>query len=120
MEREFSVVVDLDERFDYAGADRNLGLLYRDAPSIGSIGNRAKAKQHMTKAVELAPDYPENRLNLTETYLKWGQRDTARQELEKLQASRSDARAKFSGPEWASSWADWDHRLEEAKRRLKH
>ena len=44
MEREFTTTRELDEHFDYAGADRNLGLLYRDAPSIGSIGNRSKAR----------------------------------------------------------------------------
>src|SRR5204863_9133981 len=74
MEREFSIVRDLDEEFDQAGADRNLGLLYRDAPAIGSIGSRGKARQHLEHAVKLAPPSPENRLNLIETYLKWGER----------------------------------------------
>jgi tetratricopeptide (TPR) repeat protein len=119
MEREFSSVRERDEHLDYAGADRNLGLLYRDAPSLGSIGDRTKAKQHLVRAVELAPDYPENRLNLIETYLKWGQRDAARPELERLEDLWPKARAKLSGPEWASSWADWDRRFNELRQRLK-
>src|SRR5213594_382426 len=32
MEREFMAVRTLDAKFDYAGADRNLGLLYFEAP----------------------------------------------------------------------------------------
>ena len=42
MEREFSAARELDESFDNAGPDRNLGLLYRDAPGLVSIGSRAR------------------------------------------------------------------------------
>src|SRR5260370_20620318 len=72
MEHEFTIARDLDEHFDHAGPDRNLGLLYRDAPALGSIGSRTKARQHLQRAVQLAPDFPENRLNLIEADLKWG------------------------------------------------
>ena len=72
MQREFTRARDLDEHFDWAGPDRNLGLLYRDAPAFASIGSRSKAREHLMRAVELAPRYPENRLNLVETYLQLG------------------------------------------------
>src|SRR5882672_5305593 len=85
MEREFSSARSLDEHFDNAGPDRNLGLLYLDAPSIGSIGSRRKARQHLQRAAELAPQYPENRLNLIEAYLKWGDRADGRRELKALE-----------------------------------
>jgi hypothetical protein len=62
MEREFQAALILDATFDYAGPDRNLGLLYREAPIIASIGSRSKARQHLQKAGELAPEFPENRL----------------------------------------------------------
>ena len=81
MEREFSRARELDEQLDYAGPDRNLGLLYRDAPAIGSVGSRTRAREHLKRAVELAPQYPENRLNLIEAYLKWGERTGAYREL---------------------------------------
>ena len=64
MEADFTRARELDERYDWAGPDRNLGLLYRDAPAIGSVGSRSKARRHLKRAVELAPQYPENRLNL--------------------------------------------------------
>ena len=35
MQREFARARDLEEQFDWAGPDRNLGLLYRDAPAFG-------------------------------------------------------------------------------------
>src|SRR5205085_8577123 len=70
MEREFKAARELDETLDQAGSDRNLGLLYRDAPALGSIGSRSRAKQHLERAVELTPDYPENRLDLIEAFLK--------------------------------------------------
>jgi tetratricopeptide (TPR) repeat protein len=118
MEREFLVTLDLDEKFDQAGADRNLGLLYRDAPSFGSIGSRPKARQHLEHAVKVAPDSPENRLNLIETYLKWGERPSAQRELKSLDELWPKARAIFSDKIWGSSWLDWEDRLKKLKEKL--
>lgn len=118
MEREWNRARELDEKFDHAGPDRSLGLLYRDAPSFISIGSRTKAREHLLRAVQLAPDFPENCLDLIETYLKWGNRNEARTELKTLEARLPAARAKFSGPEWAASWADWDQRLDAARQKL--
>src|SRR5947209_1537672 len=75
MEHEFKLARELDEKLDYAGPDRNLGLLYRDAPAWVSVGSRSHATKHLLRAAELAPDYPENRLNLVESYIKWSDRN---------------------------------------------
>jgi len=107
-----------DEHFDFAGADRSLGLLYRDAPTIVSVGSRSKAKQHLRRAIELAPEYPENRLDLIESYLKWGDRTEARRELTALEGIWPQAQAKLAGPEWASSWVDWQNQLDLFKRKI--
>src|SRR5204863_6138936 len=73
MEKEFSRAAELDSHFDYAGPDRNLGSLYLDAPGWPtSIGNHSKARQHLMRAVQLAPDYPDNHLCLLEGYIKLG------------------------------------------------
>ena len=119
MEREFTTARELDEKFDQAGPDRNLGLLYRDAPSFGSIGDRAKARQHLKRAVTLAPDYPENRLNLIESELKWGERDMALQNFRALEKGIPGARTNLTGVAWAPSWADWDQRLKTVKNKLR-
>ena len=118
MEREFSIVRDLDHKFDYAGADRGLGLLYRDAPPIASIGSRSKARHHLQCAKELAPEYPENGLNLIEAYLKWSDRNGARRELKALEESWDGARKTFAGEKWAMSWIDWEKRLKQVKKKI--
>jgi tetratricopeptide (TPR) repeat protein len=118
MQSEFTRAHDLDEQFDWAGPDRNLGLLYRDAPAFGSIGSRSKARDHLRRAVELAPRYPENGLNMTETYLQWGEPNNAQKELAALEAVWPSARTNFVGAAWAASWADWEPRLQKLKKKI--
>jgi hypothetical protein len=118
MQRAFTRAHDLEEQLDWAGPDRNLGLLYRDAPALGSIGSRSKAREHLTRAAELAPGYPENRLNLVETYLSWGEPNSAQRELAALQAAWPGARTNFVSAAWAASWADWEPRLKKLKKKI--
>jgi tetratricopeptide (TPR) repeat protein len=108
----------LDPRFDYAGSDRNLGLLYRDAPVIGSVGDRRQSRLHLERAVRLEPDYPDNRLTLAESYVKWGDHQSARRELAELDKLWPKARTQFAGEEWALSWVDWDKRLKQVREKL--
>jgi hypothetical protein len=116
MEREFAAARQLDEQFDYAGPDRNLGLLYSEAPGWPtSIGSRSKARQHLQRAAALAPDYPENRLNLIEALLKWSDRPAAQREMKSLEDSWPRARTNFTGEAWTTSWADWNARLKQAR-----
>lgn len=118
MEREFTRAIELDANFDYAGAERSLGLLYRDAPAFASIGSKSKARIHLQRSVELAPKYPDNRLNLIESELKWNDRKGARHDLKLLEDSWAAAKAEFSGSEWAASWQDWETRLDKIKKTL--
>jgi hypothetical protein len=118
MEKEFTLASSLDEHLDFAGPDRNLGLLYRDAPSFGSIGSRSKARKHLTRATELAPDYPENRLSLVESDVQWSDLNSARRELKLLEDVLPKARTNLVGDDWASSWADWTPRFDEAKKKI--
>jgi tetratricopeptide (TPR) repeat protein len=119
MEAAFKTAGTLDERFDFAGPDRNLGLLYLEAPGWPtSIGSRSKARHHLRRAVELSPQYPENRLNLVEACLKWGDRSGARRGLKALEEIWSVAQANFSGETWSVAWRDWEQRLQRCRRRL--
>jgi tetratricopeptide (TPR) repeat protein len=118
MEREFLTAVSLDSRFDFAGPPRNLGLLYREAPSFGSIGSRSKARDWLERAVQLAPDYPENRLNLIESYLQWNDSVRAKLELNALDALWSKVQTNFPGEKWEQSRADWSARREAARKEL--
>ena len=108
MRDEYETARRLDERIDYAGPDRYLGMLYRDAPSIISIGDRGRAQQHLEHAVARAPEYPDNHLALIESYLKWGERGNARRQLAAFAATRAASRTALAGPAWASHWVEWD------------
>ncbi len=119
MEIEFKEAVDLDPRFDNAGPVRDLGLLYRDAPGWPvSIGNPSKARSFLRQSIRLAPDYPENRLHVIESYLKWNDSDTARRELRMLDMIWPAARTNLTGEKWEQSWDDWSSRRDAARKKL--
>jgi len=111
IEREFKTAADLDVNYDFAGPARCLGLLYRDAPSWPlSIGSKHKAHEWLDRAAALAPDFPENQLNLAETAVRWHQAPEAEAALKKLAAIWSPMQKKLTGEAWESSWADWSAR----------
>jgi tetratricopeptide (TPR) repeat protein len=119
METEFTRALELDPHLDYAGPDRNLGMLYLEAPGWPtSIGNHSKARQHLMRAVQIAPEYPENHLDLLEGYLKFGDDNGAQLEAQRIFAMLPQAREKFTGEQWASSWADWNTRWHEFESKL--
>jgi len=119
IEREFKTAAALDGNFDYAGPERCLGLLYRDAPIWPfSIGSRRKAREWLDRAAKLAPDYPENRLNLAESRLKWNDRNGAESELKTLDALWPKAQTNLVSEAWAQSWADWTTRKRAAEQSL--
>jgi tetratricopeptide (TPR) repeat protein len=119
IEREFRQAAELDGHFDYGGPDRGLGLLYRDAPGWPlSIGSRHKAREWLEQAEKLAPDYPENHLNLAEAFLRWHDRSGADRELKALDALWPVARTNLVGEAWEPSWADWAARREVVRKRL--
>jgi tetratricopeptide (TPR) repeat protein len=119
MESSFYSVVRLNPGFDFAGAHRCLGLLYRDAPGWPiSVGNRSKARQHLTKCVELSPEYPDNWLSLIEALISWGEQERARALYTKAKDHLAAARKRFTGVQWKTSWEDWDQRLEAIQSKL--
>jgi hypothetical protein len=119
MEHEFKTAADLDKSFDYGGPERCLGLLYRDAPGWPfSIGSRRKARDGLDQAAKLAPDYPENLLNLAESFLQWHETDNAKSELAALDALWPDAQKKFTGEAWEQSWGNWSTRRAAVRKKL--
>ena len=116
MEAEFKAAIALDPKFDYAGPHRSLGLLYADAPGWPtSIGSHSKARFHLRTAVDLSPDYPDNRLSLLETYLKWGDKTAVESQLAATEEAFQQARKNFAGEKWSASWQDWDRRWQKIK-----
>jgi tetratricopeptide (TPR) repeat protein len=119
MENEWKIALTLDEKIDYAGPDRYVGLLYRDAPGWPvSVGDNGKARKHLRRAVELSPNFPENHLNLIESYLAWNESSAAARAADKLRLLLPEARKEFTGEYWDESWKDWNSRLEKIQARL--
>jgi tetratricopeptide (TPR) repeat protein len=116
VEREFKTAAELDEHFDFAGPARNLGELYFQAPSWPlSVGSRHKAREFLERAATLAPEYPENLLNLAEAQLQWRQAEDAEKTLRKLDRLWPAAQTNFTGSAWEQSWGDWRSRRRAAK-----
>lgn len=119
METEFKTALDLDSRLDFGGPARGLGLLYRDAPGWpASIGSKRKAKNYLEQAAKIAPDFPENILNLAETDLKWRDRDGAKKQMDALDVLWPVAKTNFPGEAWERDWADWTDRRQAAQKKL--
>jgi len=116
MEESFKKSIELDPKFDYAGAHRSLGILYRDAPGWPtSIGSRSKARLHLRQAVELCPEYPGNQIAYMESLLKWGDKKTIQTEVKAVEDSLAAARTQFSGDRWVLDWVAWNQRWEKVK-----
>jgi tetratricopeptide (TPR) repeat protein len=118
MEEEWTTAARLDPKFDFAGAHRALGILYRDAPGWPtSVGSEKKSRANLEKAVELHPEYPGNRLSLFQGYLEWGDKKLIRSKAAETEAFLKKARTIFVGEQWALEWEDWDNLWTEIKRK---
>lgn len=116
MEESFLKAAELEPKLDYGGPHRSVGLLYREAPGWPiSVGNKGKARQHLQKAAELCPEFPENHIALLETYVKFGDYKAATNALPAAEKCLKEAPSKFSGREWEESWTDWKERWEQMK-----
>lgn len=119
MEKAWQASRLLDDGFDHAGADRSLGMLYAECPPppLG-VGSRSKARNHLARAVELAPGYPENRLQWIEFLVRDGDTDAARREFAALKSLLPTARDSFQGEHWTGSWSAWNARIASLETRL--
>jgi tetratricopeptide (TPR) repeat protein len=115
MEQEFLQAIHLDPKIDYAGPERSLGQLYRDAPGWPtSIGSKTKARSHLLRAIELEPDFPDNQLGYIEALANWHDRLALQTALHKYRTDiLPKAKQKFTGEKWKFSWEDWDRSLAE-------
>lgn len=119
VEREFKQAAELDVRFDFAGPARTLGELYFQAPGWPlSVGSRHKAREWLERAVALAPEYPENQLNLAEAQLKWRQHEAFTLTMKNLNAIWPAACTNFAGEIWEPCWQDWNLRRTMAQAEL--
>jgi hypothetical protein len=84
IEREAILAAKMNPFIDHGGPDRLLGELYLRAPGFPmSVGDSSKAAAHYKRAVELDPNYPENRLGLVEVLMAEEENKLACDELNK-------------------------------------
>jgi tetratricopeptide (TPR) repeat protein len=82
----------IDPTYDQAGAYRVLGRIYYEAPGRPiSVGDINKSLDLLKKAMNLAPTNSTNHLYLAETFIKLGQLDQAKQELQQVLAATQNA-----------------------------
>jgi hypothetical protein len=111
VEHEFKLAAELDVHFDHAGPARTLGELYFQAPGWPlSIGSKHKAREWFERAVQLAPKYPGNQLDLAEAQLKWRQQIELETTLTNLAIIWPAAQSNFTGETWERTWLDWNAR----------
>lgn len=111
VERSFQRARALDEKFSFAGPLRNLGLLYLEAPGWPlSVGDKKLARKYLQRAVTVAGDCPENRLNLAEAGVEWKDRQLVTNELAALEKIWPQAKTNLIGPDWERDWLDWEKR----------
>jgi tetratricopeptide (TPR) repeat protein len=109
-------VIALDPGYDHAGAYRMRGQIYTKLPQTGgSVDSVTRdlelAEENLRKAVELAPDYPENHLALAEVLLD--KKDTKG-------ALAALTSAKGLAPGWKSdvSYGDWTKDMKGLEKKL--
>ena len=85
IEREALTAARLNPNMENGGPDRMLGELYLKAPSFPmSVGDLEKAITHFRKAVELAPDFLQNRIGLAEALIENEDPSAACLEIEEI------------------------------------
>ena len=111
MEKALLRASELDAQLDYAGADRSLGQLYLEAPGWpASIGNKKKARAHLSQSIKLVPDYPDNHLSFMEALVRWNEKEPLSTAIKTYRELLPQARKKYAGIEWDQAWHDWEER----------
>lgn len=104
--------VAADEKFDNAGPLRLLGSLYAQAPEPPtSVGDHDEGIKLLSRAVQLAKDYPQNHLLLGDAYRINDNLDQAEAEYRKVLAARPSA-------EWGSRLGKWQQQAEDGLKRV--
>jgi tetratricopeptide (TPR) repeat protein len=106
MESALKRSIEIDERYDYAGPLRVLGILYLRTPGPpASIGSTRKGLRLLQRAVDDFPEYPENYLYLAEALRDSDRADEARQALAKVLDAKPWPDRQFESGQWKADAA---------------
>ncbi len=101
IESELLRLRELAPHYDHAAADRVLGVLYRLAPPVLSVGSMRKAEEHLRAAMQRDPWYPGNQLYWAELLAQKHECRLARQGAQLVLASPALPRFPLEAPGWA-------------------
>ncbi len=84
-EGERTARIDVEGKFEHAGAHRFLGVFYYMTPETGpwGYGRQDKADEHFTRMLELEPRYPENQYEYGKYQLWADSKEDARDAFKK-------------------------------------
>lgn len=105
MEAALNRAAAIDEQYNDAGPLRIRGRLYFKLPRWGSIGDKQKALNDLTKAYTLKPDYRLNRIYLAESLIDANKKAQAKSVLENVRRLPEP----LGG---VSEEADWDSKID--------
>ena len=101
METALKRAIQIDERYDYAGPLRVLGILYLRTPEPPvSIGSTHKGLRMLQHAADLFPDYPENYLYLAEALRDNERVREAKDALSKVLEAKPWPNLQFESATW--------------------
>lgn len=104
METALKRALEIDERYDFGGPLRVLGILHlRTPPPPTSIGSSRKGLRLLQRAVELFPEYPENYLYLAEALRDNGRVGEARETVRKVLDVVPWPDRQFESSQWKTS-----------------
>jgi tetratricopeptide (TPR) repeat protein len=104
MESALKRAGEIDERYDYAGPLRVLGILHLRTPAPPvSIGSPRKGLRLLQRATDLFPDYTENYLYLAEAFRDNGNLASAKIALTKVLDAKPWPSGELESAEWRTS-----------------
>lgn len=101
IEAELLRLRELAPGYDHGAADRVLGVLYRRAPPVISVGSLKKAEEHLRAAMRRDPTYPGNQLFWAELLAQKHECRLARAGAKLVLGSPSLRRYPLEAPGWA-------------------
>lgn len=101
IEAELLRLRELAPGYDHGAADRVLGVLYRRAPPVISVGSLKKAEEHLRAAMRRDPAYPGNQLFWAELLAQKHECSLARDGAKLVLGSPALRRYPLEGPGWA-------------------
>ncbi|MFO0579993.1 MAG: tetratricopeptide repeat protein [Polyangia bacterium] len=113
LQSEGDAAIKAGERFDSGGPARMLGAIYAKAPAPPvAIGDTEKGVQYLKRAVEIAPEHPQNHILLAEAYIADERYQDAESELKQAKTLLAD-------PRWEKYRETWKAQLSTVERKLR-